>query len=399
MLLECKTPEDFIEERDEAIERQLFAIAKQEIRGEVKPKYLVLYTIEIVDGEVSDKAVIIDFWQFPTYEDWKDAGEPSLDEIPVLYGVAKRYTYANIDKPDPISGLKPLRKDYTPANFEKLRVDLHNKLWAGGEADYNDIFYHLIKIMLVKVYDELFTPKGGIYEFQVFYKNEKPETPKDLAERLEKKYKVALKELLNYDDEKIKEIPLIERDKFTYEKLFYTVEKLQEISLTENIHSKGEDILGLFFESILQNEFKQSKGQYFTHKNIVKFLVYALELPELAISKLNQTYPHFPYIIDPAAGSGTFLIEAMKIITKEVLKNKDKLNMTRPLEDIIKDLGDSDRKHRWVENYIYGIEPNARLGLATKLNMILHGDGNMNIFVEDGLMPFRIKNKPFYTRR
>jgi len=276
MLLECKTPEIFIKEKDDAIENQLFAIAKQEIKGKIRPKYLVLYTIEIENGEVLNRAIIIDFEQFPTYEDWKEAGEPSLDEIPADYGTAKKYTYANIEKPDPISGLKPLRKDYTLADFEKLRIDLHNKLWAGGEADYNDIFYHLIKIMLVKIYDELFTPEGEIYDFQIFYKNGKPETSRELAKRLEEKYKIALKELLNYDDEKIKEIPLIERDKFTYEKLFYAVEKLQEISLTENVHSKEEDVLGLFFENILQNEFKQSKGQYFTHKNIVRFLIYPI---------------------------------------------------------------------------------------------------------------------------
>lgn len=399
MLLECKTPDNFVKEKDDAIENQLFAIAKQEIKGNIKPKYLVLYTIDIENGEILDRAIVIDFEQFPTYEDWKEAGEPSLDEIPADYGIAKKYTYANIEKLDPVRGLKPLRNDYTLTDFEKLRVDLHNKLWAGGEADYNDIFYHLIKIMLVKIYDELFTPKGEIYSFQIFYKDDKPETPAELAKRLEDKYKIALKDLLNYDEEKIKEIPLIERDKFTHEKLFYVVEKLQEISLTENVHSKEEDVLGLFFENILQNEFKQSKGQYFTHKNIVRFLIYALELDKLAIYKLNQTYPHFPYIIDPAAGSGTFLIEAMKIITKEVLKNKDKLKLTRALEEKIKDLEDPNRKHHWAEDYIYGIEPNTRLGLAAKLNMILHGNGNMNIFIEDGLMPFKINSKAFYTRK
>ena len=152
---------------------------------------MVLYTIEIENGEVLDRTIIIDFEQFPTYEDWKETGEPPLDEIPADYGTAKKYTYANIEKPDPISGLKPLRKDYTLADFEKLRVDLHNKLWAGGEADYNDIFYHLIKIMLVKIYDELFTPEGEIYDFQIFYKNGKPETPRELAKRLEERYSSA----------------------------------------------------------------------------------------------------------------------------------------------------------------------------------------------------------------
>ncbi|MGC8870631.1 MAG: HsdM family class I SAM-dependent methyltransferase, partial [Brevinematia bacterium] len=405
MLVECKTPDKFDEEKKEAIQHQLFAIAKQEINGDKKPKYLVLYTINIENGEVADRAIIIDFEQYPTYEDWEKAGGPSLDEIPTNYGTAKKYTYANIDKPDPKSGLKPLRKDYTLADFEKLRIDLHNKLWAGGETDYNDIFYHLIKIMLVKVYDELYTPEKEPYNFQIFYKDGKPETREELAERLERIYKCALKELLNYDEEEIKNIPFIEKDKIKYEKLFYAVGKLQEISLTENTHSKEEDVLGLFFESILQNEFKQSKGQYFTHKNIVRFLIYALELDKLTIDKLKQTHPHFPYIIDPAAGSGTFLIEAMKIITKEVLKNKDKLKMPLILKEIIKDLEDPTRKHRWAEDYIYGIEPNARLGLATKVNMILHGDGPMNIFIEDGLMPFKIKIieddsiKQFYTRK
>jgi type I restriction enzyme M protein len=33
ILLECKTPEDFPKEKDDAIKNQLFAIAKQEIKG------------------------------------------------------------------------------------------------------------------------------------------------------------------------------------------------------------------------------------------------------------------------------------------------------------------------------------------------------------------------------
>jgi type I restriction enzyme M protein len=33
------------------------------------------------------------------------------------------------------------------------------------------------------------------------------------------------------------------------------------------------------------------------------------------------------------------------------------------------------------------------LGTATKVNMILHGDGSTNIFVKDGLLPFRYYDK------
>ena len=46
------------------------------------------------------------------------------------------------------------------------------------------------------------------------------------------------------------------------------------------------------------------------------------------------------------------------------------------------------RENRWAQTYIYGSEINFNLGTATKVNMILHGDGSTNIFVKDGLLPF-----------
>ena len=46
-----------------------------------------------------------------------------------------------------------------------------------------------------------------------------------------------------------------------------------------------------------------------------------------------------------------------------------------------------------AKDYIYGVEHNFNLGTATKVNMILHGDGASNIFVKDGLLPFRYYEK------
>ena len=46
------------------------------------------------------------------------------------------------------------------------------------------------------------------------------------------------------------------------------------------------------------------------------------------------------------------------------------------------------RENKWAQTYIYGSEINFNLGTATKVNMILHGDGSTNIFVKDGLLPF-----------
>ena len=156
----------------------------------------------------------------------------------------------------------------------------------------------------------------------------------------------------------------------------------------------GKDILGDFFEGIIREGFKQTKGQFFTHINIVKFLLWGLQLDKLAIDRIN-TDLEIPYLIDPSAGSGTFLIEYMKFITDNIKRRfKDKLDDTRDVEDKLQQWFFPDhRENKWAKDYIYGIEINFNLGTATKVNMILHGDGSTNIFVKDGLLPFRFYDK------
>lgn len=152
----------------------------------------------------------------------------------------------------------------------------------------------------------------------------------------------------------------------------------------------GKDILGDFFESITRDGFKQNKGQFFTPTPIVNFLLYALQLDKLAIDRLNNDR-ELPLIIDPSAGSGTYLVEAMKLITKEVkYKQKDKLKSSRQIKQRFEELFTPDyAENKWARDYLYGSEINFDLGTASKVNMILHGDGSTNIFVKDGLLPFR----------
>lgn len=100
-------------------------------------------------------------------------------------------------------------------------------------------------------------------------------------------------------------------------------------------------------------------------------------------------------LLDPSAGSGTFLIEYMKFITENLKRRfKTKLRETRDVEDKFHQWFMPDhRENKWASDFIYGIEINFNLGTATKVNMILHGDGSTNIFVKDGLLPFRFYDK------
>ena len=152
----------------------------------------------------------------------------------------------------------------------------------------------------------------------------------------------------------------------------------------------GKDILGDFFESITRDGFKQNKGQFFTPTPIVNFILYAMQLDNLALNKINEER-ELPFIIDPSAGSGSYLVEAMKLITKEVkYKQRAKIKKNRQTKRRFEELFTPDyNENKWARDYLYGLEINFDLGTSSKVNMILHGDGSTNIFVKDGLLPFR----------
>lgn len=172
---------------------------------------------------------------------------------------------------------------------------------------------------------------------------------------------------------------------------------MQELEKYSFVNGKssfdGKDILGDFFEGIIREGFKQNKGQFFTHLNIVRFLLWGLQLDRLAIEKVNKEQ-ELPYLIDPSAGSGTFLIEYMKFITKNLKhRYKEKLDSSRNVQSFVENNFYPDSsENMWAEKYIYGGEINPNLGTSIKVNMILHGDGSANIFVGsdkgDGLSSF-----------
>lgn len=281
---------------------------------------------------------------------------------------------------------------------------MHNVLWGGGGTDDNEVFSSLTNLILAKIQDEGDREDGEIYQFQslTFEKDgdELFETNEVLFERINKLYRKALRDKLNITDKnELEKSYVIDTKKFSLSKLKYTVQKLEGLSFVDGKNSlSGKDILGDFFEGIIRNGFKQTKGQFFTPINVVKFMLWALQADKLAVKRIKEDKV-IPYMIDPSAGSGTFLIEYMKFITYTMKyknrKNGGKYNQLLGTSREVADKVESEwfypdhRENKWARTYIYGAEINFNLGTATKVNMILHGDGSTNIFVKDGLAPFR----------
>lgn len=385
--IEVKAPDKYETDKDK-IEGQLFSLAQAEEKDfKTKVKYLVYYTSELVEEQIVDKAIIIDFEKYPTYTEWEADGFISIgSELTAGYGEPKKQPLIKGDEK------YDLRIKINRTEIESLGRNLHNVLWGGGGTNDSEIFYSLVNIILAKIQDEYEKEDGQEYDFQIYQYGHNVESAEKIFNRVNGLYKRALKEQLNVSEQqKIDDDSVINRNKFPLNKLIYTVQSLENFSFLEGRSSlDGKDILGDFFESITRDGFKQNKGQFFTPTNVVNFLLYALQLDNLAIERLN-TDRELPLIIDPSAGSGTYLVEAMKLITKEVkYKQFHKVNTSKNVKWRFEELFKPDyQENKWAKHYLYGSEINFDLGTASKVNMILHGDGSTNIFVKDGLLPFR----------
>lgn len=394
LFIECKSPEAYnSEDKDQIIKEQLYKVAGMEYTEGHSVKYLVLYTVSVGNGIVSDECIIIDREKFTTFADW-ELSRNSSNTLPSRYGKAQKTPYVKASSKD-------LETDFTDDMLNQLQTDLHNVLWGGGGTDDNEIFASLTNLILAKIQDEDEKEDGATYDFQslTFAKDgdEEFETNEQLFDRINDLYRRALKAKLYILDEKeLEKSYVIDTKKFSLSKLKYAVQKLEGLSFVDGKNSlSGKDILGDFFEAIIQNGFKQSKGQFFTDINIVRFMLYAIQADRLAIKRIKED-KEIPYMIDPSAGSGTFLIEYMKFITENMKyrnRNSDGYNALLGSSRAVKDkvaewFGIDNRENRWAYTFIYGSEINFNLGTAAKVNMILHGDGSTNIFVKDGLLPF-----------
>jgi len=388
MLFELKSPEEYDKYFESSIKTQLFEPAATEDKGKGTLKFLIYYTRwHDENGKLQEKYETIDYTKFKSFEEWEAAGRPNLRYIPRNYGIK--------DRPPAFvkSGKKDLRVDVKKEELDRIARELHNILWGGGKYQ-NELFFNLIGMFLAKIYDEKTTPEGKPYQFQIFFEGLDQEAPEKTYKRINKLYKgekdpktgkytdCALKRLLNYKDEALDKVKDII---FDAPKVKYVVEVLQDISFLQNRY----DVLGDFFEKIVRQELKQTKGQYLTHQNIVDFILYALNLDELTLNLINNE-TRLPYIIDPACGSGTFLIHAMKLIdrVKEEAEKEGKIKKDYATQEFLDKNFQRLRKNAWADEYIYGIEINSDLAMASKVNMVGHGDGSAHIEAQDGLVDF-----------
>ena len=384
LFVECKTPDTY--DRDfKLIDGQLFRLSLQE---QPRPRYLLYYTVDLTIEGLRDRLVLIDTASFPDFDQWNLAGQPMTDAIPIRYSRPHVKRFANVDSES--EDYRPLDKTTSAAVFNRLREEFHDVIWAGGGTHNNEVFTYIVRLLLCKIYDEKETGPGCEYQFQRLGDETSPEAPASLVSRLNALYRRSEKTYLALPTPT--EGPAFDPVRLPPEKLAYVASRLEGLSVTENVHPG--DLLGEFFEQIVSLDFTQSKGQFFTPVILVRFMLELCGAADQAEHIMrhesdSQGRPRLPFIIDPSCGSGSFLIEYMKLVTEKLRTPEVSTSLPNRIREYHDLWFGGTRHNSWVRDYIFGIETNYDLGLAAKANMVLHGDGSMNTWISSGLLPFQ----------
>lgn len=265
-----------------------------------------------------------------------------IADIPIKYGREPKYRYK---RGDPEWDLKR-------ANFNELSYKFqfcHDDIWEGGKRDPAVAFDEMSKILITKLYDERFTAHGKYYKFQIGTYEE----PNDVAKRV--------KEVYEFVQSKNSEVFKAKIELPNYI-IFRLVEILQDISLINT----DLDIKGRAFENFLGRLFRGEYGQYFTPRPIVEFMVRFLSPDEDDL------------VIDPACGSGGFLLYSLALVREKVVKKYR--DNERTIDRIQWD---------FAHNQIFGIEINDRIARVAMMDMVIHEDGHSNIECADALQDYR----------
>lgn len=164
---------------------------------------------------------------------------------------------------------------------------------------------------------------------------------------------------------------------------------LEELSSVE-LYDTSDDIKGIAFELFLGKTFRGELGQFFTPRTIVNYMVEVLNVKE------------GDKVCDPCCGSGGFLIKAFEHVQNQIdqdihkqitilmdnqsLSDTEKQSKINTLLSECDKTKESSRYHKLCHDYFFGVDANARMARTSKMNMIMHGDGHVGVYLHDGLI-------------
>ncbi|CAD6490987.1 MAG: N-6 DNA Methylase [Candidatus Argoarchaeum ethanivorans] len=264
----------------------------------------------------------------------------AIANIPKKYGKAPKYRFI---KGDSVNDIKAVSKEELIRALEKS----HDTVWQGGRLAPTTAFDEVSKLLFCKLKDEKDTPNRELYKFQIGTH----ETAEDVFKRINEIYQKAKQQDAEVFREDIRLEPKI---------VYSVIEHLQGIAFVKT----DLDTKGVAFETFMTDFFKGKMGQFFTPREIIRF----------AVEMLNPAKDDL--VLDPATGSGGFLLNSMDNVREFAEKSYDEREAW-------------EHWHDFAQHNLFGIEINDQIARICKMNMIIHDDGHTNVISTDALQDFK----------
>jgi len=224
----------------------------------------------------------------------------------------------------------PLSKE---DNLLRRFEEIHDYIYANDGLSPQQALEEFVKILFVKIFDEnehlnLFSEQNIIELFE--------QTKQNFSEIFE------IDEKIKLSDNSIK----------------FIISKLRDISLVDS----SQDAKGLAFQKFLSHHEKDRQGQFFTPEPVIDFCV------EMMQPKPDEK------IIDPACGSGGFLMSALKYLQK----NNQNIN-----------------NQNVISENIFGFDINKSILRIAKMKMLLAENVKTNVLCANSLENFENLNNTF----
>ena len=245
------------------------------------------------------------------------------------------------------------RKDLKPAhNLRSVFRTIRNYLAANAVGTTRDEIFaqQIINLIFCKIVDERFTKPTDTVKFRAGI----GESPDEIKERI----------LSIFNHVKSKYADVIDKeDEITLDQktLTYAVGELQLFCLMDS----ERDAIADAFETFIGPSLKGGQGQFFTPRNVVKLLI------EIVGPGAEDK------VIDPACGSGGFLVEAIRSVWK-CIEDRGK-SYDWPVTEILKE------QQGVAKNNFRGIDKDNFLSKVAKAYMAIIGDGRGGVFCENSL--------------
>lgn len=226
-------------------------------------------------------------------------------------------------------------------NLLKRFEEIHDFIYSSDGLSPQQTLEEFVKVLFIKIYDESLSQKSfsiSSIEWNEIKLGKKSSSFTNRIINLFEKTKKEYQDIFDTDD----------RIRLSQNALGYTVNKLQCVSLLDS----SQDAKGLAFQKFLSNHEKGGQGQFFTPEPVIDFCVSILQ------PKPNET------ILDPACGSGGFLISALKYIqsyNKEIDNSKT------------------------ISQHIFGLDINRSIARIAKMKLLLEANTKTNILCINSL--------------